>query len=119
MQFRRINWLISIEYTATVAQLNTITTHIKKCISSDAFASKEEATNFVVVKQFNQSSIDIEIYCFTHTTDWLAWLAIQEQLIKDIKDIVEKSGTYFAFPTQTLYTVLDLQTKLKNAQHTT
>ena len=55
------------------------------------------------VTSFNDSSIDIMLYCFTVTTNWGEWLAIKEQLAYRIKEIVEGAGSGFAFPSQSLY----------------
>ena len=57
----------------------------------------------VRIDRFGASSIDILIYCFTRTTNWLEWLAIKETLLLAIKRIVEEAGTDFAFPSQSLY----------------
>jgi MscS family membrane protein len=46
---------------------------------------------------------DIEIFAFVETRDFSEFLAIQEDLNLRIKEIVEASGTAFAFPSQTLY----------------
>ena len=43
------------------------------------------------------------VYCFTHTTVWGEWLAVKEALAYRIKQIVEGSGTGFAFPSRSIY----------------
>ena len=43
------------------------------------------------------------IRCFTKTDDWDAWLAVKERLAIQIKQIVEKNGASFAFPSQSIY----------------
>ncbi len=67
------------------------------------FASPDEVSTFVRVNRFNDSSIDMLLYCFTRTTDWGAWLKIKEELAYKVKEIVEGAGTGFAFPSQSLY----------------
>lgn len=49
--------------------------------------------------------IDVRIYALTH--EWNAFFAIREDLFLRINDIVEQSGTGFAFPSQTLYMARD------------
>jgi small-conductance mechanosensitive channel len=66
-------------------------------------ASPDEVSTFVRVDRFNDSSIDMLLYCFTRTTDWGAWLKIKEELAYKMKEIVEGAGTGFAFPSQSLY----------------
>lgn len=52
---------------------------------------------------FAASSLDIEIFAYITTTKSAEFLAIQEDLLLRIIDIVEDSGVAFAFPSQTLY----------------
>ena len=70
----------------------------------DRFASKDDVSTFVRIDSFNNSSIDILVYCFTKTTVWGEWLEVKEDFAFAIKDIVEnKAGTGFAFPSQSIY----------------
>ena len=48
-------------------------------------------------------SIDLEIYAYVSTSDWNEFLSVREDLMLRIIDIVQASGTGFAFPSQTLY----------------
>ncbi len=52
---------------------------------------------------FGGSSLDIEIRVYARTREWNDFYAIREDLLLRIKDIVETSGTGFAFSSQTLY----------------
>lgn len=71
---------------------------------SDEFESPENVSTFVRIDSFNDSSIDIMVYCFTKTTVWGEWLEIKEKLALSIKEIVEvKARTSFAFPSTSLY----------------
>ena len=56
---------------------------------------------------FGASSLDIEVYAYVQTRDWAEFLAIREDLLLRIMDIVAQSGTSFAFPSQTLYVARD------------
>lgn len=104
MTHRRIYWKIGIEYSATVSQLQTITEEIKAYLLGNSdFAQPEEATLFVVTDSFNDSSIDIMIYCFTKTTNWGEWLQIKQDFAYAIKQIVEGAGSSFAFPSMSIY----------------
>lgn len=104
MTFRRIKWLIGLEYRTTADQLEKIRDAIESYIrDSDDFVQPEETATFVRIDQFSASSIDILMYAFTRTTDWLEWMAIKEKLLLEIKRIVEDAGTGFAFPSRSLY----------------
>ena len=104
MTHRRIYWKIGVEYRTSVDQLRRIRDGIEAYVlGSDDFAKPPEVSTFVRIDAFNDSSIDIMLYCFTVTTDWGEWLAIKEQLAYRIKEIVEGAGAGFAFPSQSVY----------------
>ncbi|WP_203544847.1 mechanosensitive ion channel family protein [Desulfovibrio sp. JC010] len=105
MTHRRILWNIGVEYRTSTEQLKLIQERVMEYIlGSDDFAHPPEVSTFMRVVQFGDSSIDFQLYAFTKTTDWLAWLKIREDLAYRIKDIVEvEAGTGFAFPSQSIY----------------
>ena len=104
MSHRRIYWKIGVLYDTSAAQLRYIRDSIEAYIlENEDFASPEEVATFVRIDSFNDSSIDIMIYCFTKTTNWGEWLAVKEALAYRIKEIVEEAGTGFAFPSRSLY----------------
>ncbi len=57
---------------------------------------------------FDASSLTLEIFCFILTTQAPEFVAIQEDLLLWIMDIVEASGTGLAFPSQTVYLGRDI-----------
>lgn len=48
-------------------------------------------------------SLDIEIFAYIYAWDYASFLEIQEELLLSCMEVVEKSGTGFAFPSRTLY----------------
>jgi MscS family membrane protein len=104
MTHRRIYWKIGVLYDTSAAQLRQIRDGIEGYIHGDeAFASPEDVATFVRIDSFNDSSIDIMVYCFTKTTNWGEWLEVKEALAYQVKGIVEGAGSGFAFPSRTLY----------------
>jgi len=104
MTHRRIRWMLGVEYRTTLEQLREIRDAIERYIlESEEFAKPEEVATFVRIDSFNDSSIDILLYCFTRTTVWGEWLEIKERLAYRIKEIVEGAGAGFAFPSRSLY----------------
>jgi MscS family membrane protein len=104
MTHRRIYWKIGVEYRTTVEQLRQIRDSIEQYIlESEYFAKPPKIPMFVRIDRFSDSSIDIMVYCFTKTTEWGKWLEIKETLAYRIKEIVEETGSAFAFPSQSLY----------------
>ena len=104
MTHRRIRWMVGVEYRTSVPQLRQIRDEIEAFILDDAdFADPSEVSTFVRIDSFNDSSIDILLYCFTRSTVWGEWLATKERLAYKIKEIVEGAGSGFAFPSRSLY----------------
>jgi MscS family membrane protein len=52
---------------------------------------------------FGACSLDIEVFAYATTLDRAEFLGIQEDVLLRVMDIVEQSGSSFAFPSQTLY----------------
>jgi len=104
MSHRRIFWRLCVEYSTTIDMLKEIRENIEKYIlESKDFAHPPEVPVFVRIDKFNDSSIDIMLYCFTKTTNWGEWLEIKEALAYKIKETVEGAGTDFAFPSRSIY----------------
>ncbi len=104
MTHRRIKWMIGVEYGTTIDQLRAIRDKIETYIFENTdFAPPSEVSTFVRIDSFNDSSIDILLYCFTKTTKWGEWLKVKETLAYKIKEIVESEGSAFAFPSRSLY----------------
>lgn len=52
---------------------------------------------------YGASSLDIEIRVYALTREWNNFYAIREDVLLRVAEIVNESGTGFAFPSQTLY----------------
>lgn len=104
MNYRRIKWMIGLEYRSTSDQLKAVKDGIEAYIlNNENFVQPKDTTTFVHIDSFSDSSIDILLYAFTKTTNWLEWLKIKEDLLLELKKIVEKEGASFAFPSRSLY----------------
>jgi MscS family membrane protein len=56
---------------------------------------------------FGDYSLNIEVFAYVRAADYSEFLEISEDLLLRIMDVVDKSGTGFAFPSQTLYLARD------------
>jgi MscS family membrane protein len=63
----------------------------------------ESDTARIRFASFDASALSLEIFSYVLTRDWAEFTAIREDLLLRIMDIVEKSGSGFAFPSQTVY----------------
>jgi len=101
---RRINWIVGLEYSSSLEQIRSLTNFISDYLKNDPdFTVDENFKSFVRLDKFNDSSVDILIYCFTSTNDWEEFLRIKENLAMRIKKEVEGIGLGFAFPSQSIY----------------
>ena len=58
---------------------------------------------FVVLDAFEDSSINILVYCFSKSVVWGDYLTTKEDVMLKIMKIVEKNNLSFAFPSQSVY----------------
>lgn len=124
---RRIRMLIGIKYSAKTEQIKKCIEEIRQMLlehpgiaKGDDMGSKKagrydrgivsiddlagyKSNLFVVVDEFADSSINILVYCFSKTIVWGEFLAVKEDVMMKIMDIVEANGLGFAFPSQSLY----------------
>jgi MscS family membrane protein len=67
----------------------------------------DTASAYVRFIGFGQSSLEVEIFAYIVETAQGPFLAIREDLLLRIMEIVESGGSGFAFPSQTLYMAKD------------
>ncbi len=101
---RRINWIVGLEYSSSLDQIRSLTNFISDYLKNDPdFIVDDNFKSFVRLDKFNDSSIDILVYCFTSTNDWEKYLEIKEKLAMSIKQKIEELNLNFAFPSQSIY----------------
>ena len=67
----------------------------------------EGASSRVRILRFADYSIDAEVYAYILESDYGAFLAIQEQLLLQVMDVLERTGATVAQPTQTTLVTRD------------
>ena len=97
-----ISWFITLQYDTTVDQLKTIRNQIEEHINQNEDFDTSIGVA-VRVDKFSDSSIDMYVRCFSKTNECEEWLSVKEKLALEIKQIVEKNGASFAFPSQSIY----------------
>ncbi|MEN8006320.1 MAG: mechanosensitive ion channel family protein [Candidatus Krumholzibacteriota bacterium] len=103
MPKRRIKFTLGVTYESTVEQVTGLVARIEEYLKSNADIDQE----FMLVKftDFNESSLDLFVYCFTVTTDWTKHLSVKQDVNLKIMSLVEEMGMGIAFPTQTVHLV--------------
>lgn len=103
MPKRRIKFTLGVTYESTVDQVSGLVTRIEEYLKSNSDIDQE----FMLVKftTFNDSSLDIFVYCFTVTTDWTRHLSVKQDVNLKVMSLVEEMGMGIAYPTQTVHLV--------------
>lgn len=101
MTNRRISETIGIRY-ADVSQMAPIIADIRGMLENHEEIDQNQ-TLIVNFLAFNDSSLDIMVYTFTKTTDWISFHAIKQDVLLKISEIIEGYNAEVAFPTRTLH----------------
>lgn len=101
MQKRRISYKLGVTYETTVSQMKESVARIKDIIANHTGIRQDFW--LVYFTDFNDSSLDIMIYCFTETTIWAEYLKVREDLNLKIMNALEEIGVSVAFPTHSVY----------------
>jgi MscS family membrane protein len=95
------NPVLAIRYETTADQLRYLLAEIRRLLYAHPKIENDGAS--IRFANFDNSSLRLEISGYVLTTDANEFNAIREDLLLRIMEIVEKSGSAFAFPSQTLY----------------
>jgi len=95
------NPTIGLLYETSSEQLERVLAGIRQMLATDARVETETSRARFV--RFGAYSLDVEIFAYVKAADYVAYLAIQEELLLRLMAIVKDAGTGFAFPSQTMY----------------
>ncbi len=119
---RRIKMYIGVTYESNMDDIHHALNDIKQMLADhpdianpkknyssgrrmrNTFLSREalqgiKTTQLVFLDRYSDFSIDILIYCFSTTVKWDQWLAVKQDVLFKIADILEKNNLEFAYPT--------------------
>ncbi|MGE4125433.1 MAG: mechanosensitive ion channel family protein [Pusillimonas sp.] len=101
MTNRRISETVGVRYDDNAA-VAKIVEDIKTMLRGHPEIDTDQ-TLIVNLNQYGPSSLDIMIYTFTKTTQWVLFHEIKQDVLLKIGDIIASHGAEIAFPTQTLH----------------
>ena len=96
-----IQSVIGVRYETSPDQLRYLLVRIREALLSHPKIQTDSVRIRFV--DFGASSLDIELFAYVKTTNRAEFLSVREELFLRVMDIVNESGTGFAFPSQTLY----------------
>ena len=108
---------LQLRYETSADQLRFVIAGIRRMLYEHS--KVETATARVRFVGFRDSALEFEVFGYVLETEYTDFLAIQEDLLLRIMDVVEKSGTAFAFPSQTTYFTRDSGLDKKKAEEAT
>ena len=101
----RLYAVLGLRYETTPDQLRYVLVEIRKLLRAHPKITPDPARIRFV--GFGAYSLDLEVFAYADTSDWNEFLAIREDVFLRVMDVVERSGTGFAFPSNTTYLARD------------
>jgi len=101
MRKRKIEFYLRIRYGTTAKKIKEIVDDIKKIIEEDE--KLDQSFHIVRFSDFEESSLNIFIYCFTKTTKMDDFYAAKEELNLKIMELIEELGVEIAVPSRTIH----------------
>lgn len=98
--FRRVKFNVGLTYSTKIEQIKNIVTDIQKLIDDHTHTNMDGKVRFM---EFGASSLDVMVLYYIDTMDFGVFLEVKEEINFKIMEIVQKHGSDFAFPTQTIH----------------
>ncbi len=92
---------LGLRYETSPEQLRYLLAKLREMLIAHPKVSGDDL--HVRFQGFGAYSLDIVVFAYIRTRDWLTYRAIREDINLRIMDIVKETGTGFAFPSQTAY----------------
>ena len=101
MQNRRIYETIGLRYS-DLTNMDKVVSEVEAMLKQHE-AIDADRTMMVNFTKFGASSLDFFFYCFTHTTQWVEFHKIKQDVMLRIADIIKANHAEIAFPTSTIH----------------
>ncbi len=99
----RLSCNLGLVYSTTASQMSAVLGGVEKVLRAHPLLWPENVTvRFVAL---SASSLDVEVNAWFRTADWNEFLAIRQEVLLQFMEVVERAGTSFAYPTQTVHLV--------------
>lgn len=93
--------IVGVSYQTTAAQMRAVSSGLRDLLVG--YQGVEVESVRVQFFRLSASSLDIEVVAYIFAADWAEFLAVQQELLLRMMEILEQSGTEIAFPTQTVH----------------
>jgi len=99
------NPTLGVRYETSPDQLRYLLAEVRRMLYEHPKVETDSAR--IRLAGLDNNSLSLEIFSYVLTQDFTEFTAIREDLLLRIMEIVEKSGTDFAFPSRTVYLTRD------------
>jgi MscS family membrane protein len=93
--------MLRLQYGTTSDQLRLILSRIRLLL--EEHADIETDSSRIRLVDFGVQAIELELFAYVLTADYVKFLSVREELLLQIAKIVESSGVAFAQPTHTIH----------------
>jgi MscS family membrane protein len=107
-RYRRIKTQIKLQYDTPPDRIQAFCEGVRELIRRHAYTRKDYY--HVYLNQFDNSSLNVLLYCFLECPDWSVELRERERLFLDILRVANELDVMLAFPTQTVHIASNEQT---------
>jgi MscS family membrane protein len=101
----RLFAVIGLRYETSPDQMRHLLAELRALLASHPKVDPQDLR--VRLVGFGQHSLDVELFAYIRTTDWLEFLAVREEIYLRIMEAVAAAGTSFAIPSRTAYLARD------------
>jgi MscS family membrane protein len=102
---RLLRTRLQLRYETTPEQMRFILLRIRELLLGHPMVTPDPAR--VRFLGYSAYSKDVEIFCYLRCMEQNEFLAIQEDVLLRVEDIIKEAGSGFAFPSQTAYLARD------------
>lgn len=112
MPKRRVKQVIGVSYETPPESMHIIVEEIRNLLRNDPDVNQD----FILVNftDFSESSLDILVYYFSKTTNWLEYMDVRQKINVEIMKIIRNNGSSIAYPSRTLYFGNDMNANIKS-----
>ena len=93
--------IVGLPYETTPAQMRQVLEGVRQLLVADPRVETEGSRARFV--RLGDSSLDVEVFAYVRVETQVEFLAVQEELLLRILELVETAGTSIAFPSRTVY----------------
>jgi MscS family membrane protein len=97
----RFRHVVGLRYGTTVDQMRAVIDAVRALLLKDVNTDSDSVQ--VRFFRLGSFSLDVEVVVYVFAGDWGAFLTIQQELLLQIMEVIERAGTAIAFPSQTLH----------------